>query len=151
NHFALSQRWRLLVALRRAILGPRCETSFLTLAPRRSSMRSSPSTRRNARRSRPLLERVEDRLAPALLGPRAFDNGAGPSALALADMDGDGVLDVAASDTRSNTVNVPPGNGDGSFQRPRPSAARASPGSVAVGDLNGDGLLDVAVANGISA
>jgi len=76
-----------------------------------------------------------------------------PSAVAVADLNGDGKLDVVLA-TVSNvspyptSVSVLLGNGDGSF-RPAVSydAGGSGPVSIAVGDLNGDGHPDVAVAS----
>ena len=82
--------------------------------------------------------------------------GYSPTSVALADVNGDGNLDVivanrcATSDTCPNggTVGVLLGNGDGSLQ---PVVTYNSGGSyasfVTVGDLNGDGKPDLIVAN----
>jgi hypothetical protein len=69
--------------------------------------------------------------------------GSGPAGLALADMNGDGHLDLVAADDLSNDVGILPGNGDGTFQTETPYAAGVNPVAVAVGDLNGDGRLDI--------
>ena len=42
--------------------------------------------------------------------------GSGPYGAALADLDGDGKLDLAVASTGANTVSILIGNGDGSFQ-----------------------------------
>jgi len=52
--------------------------------------------------------------------------------------------------SRSNTVSVLLGNGDGSFQAARNFFASRNPDFVAVGDFNGDSLPDLAVASGSS-
>lgn len=68
-----------------------------------------------------------------------------PFALALADIDADGFLDlVTAADGRSSVVRVLKGDGRGNFESlgaPIPIARGAK--NVAVGDINGDGGADV--------
>lgn len=71
--------------------------------------------------------------------------------LAVADVNGDGKLDVLVvntSGTTDGTVGVLLGNGDGTFQSaPTYSSGGQDAGSVAVADVNGDGKLDLLVAN----
>ena len=65
--------------------------------------------------------------------------------LAVADFDGDGVLDVATLDTYASTVDILTGNGDGSFAvGPTFPVTDATHGLVS-GDFNQDGLIDYAV------
>lgn len=73
---------------------------------------------------------------------------AAPFAVELADINGDGELDViAASDEGSSLVEVFLGDGRGGFQEASGSPFRAGPGAkkVARGDFDGDGVQDVAV------
>lgn len=79
---------------------------------------------------------------PTIVG-RSFD--VGGTALALADLNGDGKLDVVTSD--SNAISVLLGDGAGGFQAPVDYAAGTGASSPAVGDLNGDGALDIVVSN----
>lgn len=76
-----------------------------------------------------------------------YDSG-GPLAdgISVADVTGDGKLDVIAADTLTPSVAMLPGNGDGTLQPPVvfPSGASYCY-SIAVADLNGDGKLDVMV------
>jgi hypothetical protein len=81
--------------------------------------------------------------------PASYAVGAIPRSPVLADLNGDGVLDMVVADAgMSNNISVLLGKGDGTFQPAvsYPTAFGAS--SVAVGDLNGDGRPDLVVANG---
>jgi hypothetical protein len=69
-------------------------------------------------------------------------------AVAIADLDGDGKLDLAVANEDSSTVSVLLGNGDGTF-RPRfdyPTAGRGA-SSIAIADLLGTGHPVIATAN----
>lgn len=73
---------------------------------------------------------------------------ASPLAVQLADVNGDGNLDViSASNTPSGMVSVALGNGNGTFQTASSFAAGTSPQSLAVADLDGANGLDIAVSN----
>jgi hypothetical protein len=85
--------------------------------------------------------------------------GSGSFSLAVADVNGDGKLDLLAanvcssnSNCNNGTVGVLLGNGDGTFL---PSVAYGAGGSdtfaVALADINGDGKLDLLVANACSS
>ena len=75
--------------------------------------------------------------------------GSSPSALALADMNNDGKVDILVANSADNTVSELLGDGTGAFTvsagSPFPVAAR--PSSLAVADFNNDGLLDFVTAN----
>ncbi|MHB8417460.1 MAG: FG-GAP repeat domain-containing protein [Myxococcales bacterium] len=85
------------------------------------------------------------------------DAGAGPIALAIADLNRDGKPDLVAVAQGSGSVAVLLGNGDGTFQAPLVQAV--CPGSLdagcaasgvaplAVADLDGNGWPDIAAAN----
>lgn len=88
--------------------------------------------------------------------PVNYDSG-GQSAysISVADVNGDGVLDLvvangcAGSDCSTGGVGVLLGKGDGTFEKAvvyRSGAASVFGSHVAVGDLNGDGKPDLAVA-----
>ena len=70
--------------------------------------------------------------------------GGGGNGIAVADLNGDGKLDIIEA---NNGVTVLLGNGDGTFQSARQFTAGGlgSSTSVAVADFNGDGKLDVAI------
>jgi hypothetical protein len=89
--------------------------------------------------------------------------GDAPSSISTADFNGDGRQDLVVVNNKDvrepfgrngfivvseqGSVSVLLGNGDGTFQAPRNSAAGASARAVAVGDFNGDGRPDFAVSN----
>ncbi|MGA2355760.1 MAG: FG-GAP-like repeat-containing protein [Terriglobales bacterium] len=86
--------------------------------------------------------------------PRAYASGDSlPSAVAVADLNGDGKLDVVLATAQTvspytTAISVLLGNGDGTFQSAVSYGAGGwSPVSIAVADLNGDGQPDVAVAS----
>ncbi len=86
--------------------------------------------------------------------------GAGSKAAAIADVNGDGNLDVIAAvnaiggvSPRQGAVMTALGNGNGTFQMPASVSlvgADANPQSPLVLDINGDGHLDVLTSNGAS-
>ena len=63
--------------------------------------------------------------------------------VAVGDFNGDGKLDLAVTNTVSDTVSILLGDGTGTFTLAS-SPATFAPDSVAAGDFNGDGRLDVA-------
>ena len=68
--------------------------------------------------------------------------GENPEALTVADVDGDGVLDLVAANFADNTVSVLPGNGDGTFGLADDYDVGAGPISVVVSDFDGDGVVN---------
>ena len=76
--------------------------------------------------------------------------GAFPFFLAVADLNGDGLADIAVSNQSDSTVSILLGDGDGTFTQaagsPIPSF-NYNPGQVVLADFNGDGIVDLAVAN----
>ena len=67
--------------------------------------------------------------------------------VALADLNGDGKLDLVTANFGSGDVTVLIGNGNGGFAPAKMLAGGGGDFSVAVGDLNRDGKPDLAVAN----
>jgi hypothetical protein len=77
-----------------------------------------------------------------------LSGGAYPYSLKIADLNGDGKLDLVAANSFSGTVSVLLGNGDGTFQgavtySSGDKANVAQISSVAVADVNGDGHPDL--------
>ncbi len=89
--------------------------------------------------------------------PLTFDpfttlsTGTGPLAMATADVNADGKLDLIYANYGTTTISVCMGNGNGTFVAAVNYTVGTAPTSVAAGDLNGDGRLDLAVTNQSSA
>src|SRR5437868_2156633 len=75
----------------------------------------------------------------------SYTVGTAPVDAKAADFNGDGKLDLAVVNSRSNDVSILLANGDGTFQPALTFGAGDSPSSIAVGDFNGDGKMDLAV------
>ena len=69
-----------------------------------------------------------------------------PMAIASADLNGDGKLDLAVA-TTGGGVSILLGNGDGTFQNAVNYPGGAFPSSIAVADFNGDGKPDIVLGN----
>jgi len=69
------------------------------------------------------------------------------TSVAVGDLNGDGIVDLAVSDSSGNQVRVLLGKGDGTFELAGTYPAGVGPRSVAIADFNGDGRLDLAVAD----
>ncbi len=67
--------------------------------------------------------------------------------LVLADLNGDGILDIVTTNLHLDSVSVLLGNGNGTFQTQQTYATVAAPLSLATADINGDGKPDIVVAN----
>ena len=84
-------------------------------------------------------------------GQKTSNLGGIATAMAVADLNGDGRPDLVAVLSKANRVATLLGNGDGTYKAPVQFATGTAPVSVAVGDLNGDGKIDVAVVNNADA
>ncbi|MGI4875287.1 MAG: FG-GAP-like repeat-containing protein [Janthinobacterium lividum] len=73
--------------------------------------------------------------------------GSHPTSLALDDIDGDGDLDLLASNSSSATVSVCLNGGSGSFSNGQTLAVGNNARGVVLGDVDADGDLDLLVAN----
>jgi hypothetical protein len=70
-----------------------------------------------------------------------------PQALAVADVNGDGVGDVLTANADSDDISVLLGQGDGTFVAQQRLRVGNGPLAIAVADVNGDGWGDVLTAN----
>ena len=66
----------------------------------------------------------------------------------LADVNGDGILDLVSAVTAADQVSVALGGGSGGFATPATFATGTGPVRVLVADVNGDGKPDIVTTNG---
>jgi hypothetical protein len=90
--------------------------------------------------------------APSFAARQDFATGSRPESVAVGDLNGDGVLDLAIANSSSNSTSVllnatAVGAATASFVPQQAFATQTAPASVALADYNGDGTLDLAVAN----
>jgi hypothetical protein len=81
----------------------------------------------------------------SMVAPRSYAVGDDPRGVAIGDLDGDGVPDLAVANLFSDSVSVLLGTGDGGFAPAIDYSVGYRPASVAIGDLDGDGDLDLAL------
>jgi len=83
--------------------------------------------------------------------PALYVTGDHPIAVSTADLNGDGILDLAVTNLSANTVSILLGNGDGTFQSKvdytTTSGFDFGPSAMTTGDFNGDGKVDLAITN----
>jgi chitobiase/beta-hexosaminidase-like protein/VCBS repeat protein len=86
---------------------------------------------------------------PRFAAHKDYSSGHRPASVAVGDLNGDLVQDLALANSGDDSAAVLLGNGDGTFQPPRSVyfAAGASPQSVAIADFNRNGRPDLVVAN----
>lgn len=76
-----------------------------------------------------------------------FVSSAGPSGLAIADLDSDGDLDAVTCHNGLDTVQLYAGRGDGQFTAAGLQTLGDAPNAVGVADINGDGRPDLYTTN----
>ncbi len=92
-------------------------------------------------------------ISPITFASQNYPAGNTPDAVAVADFNGDGKLDIAVADYGNPSagdnggVSILLGNGDGTFQAAMLISAGKNPISIAVGDFNNDGRKDLLVAD----
>lgn len=83
-----------------------------------------------------------------IFGRADFSVGNSPTSLATGDFNGDGVIDLAVTNSYDNTVSVLLGRPDATFAPQVTYPTGSLPVAIVAGDFNGDGNLDLAVTNG---
>jgi hypothetical protein len=84
--------------------------------------------------------------SPAANSP--FAVGSHPVSVAAADLNGDGNVDLAVSNSGDNTVDILLGDGHGNFvQSGAPIPVGGAPNSIVAADFNQDGTVDLVTAN----
>ncbi len=103
---------------------------------------------RDGRRApcRTCMETLEKRQLLSFGPAAAYPVGPDPQAIASADFNGDGRLDLAVANYSGDSVSVLRGNADGTFQPAVDFGTGFGPHALAVADFNGDGRLDLASA-----
>jgi uncharacterized repeat protein (TIGR01451 family) len=77
----------------------------------------------------------------------SYPTSTSPIAVVLADVNGDGNLDVVVVNPAPNSLSVLYGNGDGTLQAAISVPLAVSSQAAVAGDFNGDGRTDLAIAN----
>jgi hypothetical protein len=90
--------------------------------------------------------------SPSFSAQQTFATGGSPIFVAVRDLNGDGLPDLAVANYLSATVSVllnttAPGAASASFSAQQTFATGNNPDSLATGDVNGDGLPDLVVTN----
>jgi len=76
-----------------------------------------------------------------------FEVAAGPEAIAVKDLDGDGNQDFVTAHPESDKIVVRQGNGKVDFYSTKDFMVGKAPSSLFIGDFNNDGIPDIATAN----
>ena len=77
----------------------------------------------------------------------AYTTGAGADSIAVADVNGDGFLDLVTANSTAGTVSVLLGTGTGTFGTNTDFTAGAGAQSIVIGNFNNNGKLDFATAD----
>ncbi len=79
-----------------------------------------------------------------------LSTGSGPTAILIADLNADGIADLATADFNANTVSIALRKSDGSYEGVQSMAVGQHPIALAAFDVTRDGLLDLITANLVS-
>ncbi len=98
-----------------------------------------------------LIAAIQDDIIAILIGngdgsfqiPTFFKAGKNPGSLVIADIDGDGKIDLLTENENDALIALLMGNGDGTFKTPVFFEAGTSPSWIALGDINQDGAFDL--------
>jgi hypothetical protein len=82
-----------------------------------------------------------------IFGRADFAVGSVPTSIASGDFNGDGITDLAVTNTNDNTLSILLGKADATFATQVTYATGPGPVSIVSRDFNGDGNLDLAVTN----
>ncbi len=86
--------------------------------------------------------------ASGTLAPQtAYEAGAGPTSIAVADYNRDGIPDLAVTDSTANAIGILFGGIGGAFNIPYQLNVGTDPVSIVSADFDGDGTPDGAIAN----
>ncbi len=83
-----------------------------------------------------------------IFGRADFPVGNSPNAIVTGDFNGDGVIDVAVTNSYDNTISILLGRPNATFAPQVTYPTGPDPIAIVAGDFNGDGNLDLAVTNG---
>lgn len=125
-----------------------------TATPRTTWPKRSAHSRRTAfqrKIPRLVLESLEDRTTPTVSFLSGVDYplpaaGSAPTAITVADFNGDGVADLATANLFTNSVSVLLNTGTGTFHGAVTYPAGSYPTDIVAADFNGDGSADLATA-----
>ncbi len=90
---------------------------------------------------------ADEQLAGTVKAAPVYAVGSGPVALAIGDMNGDGIPDVLVANLNADTISILRGNGDGTFKTQTTVPTGRGPIFVALGDMTNSGRLDILVNN----
>mmetsp|Transcript_33216 Transcript_33216/g.67012 ORF Transcript_33216/g.67012 Transcript_33216/m.67012 type:complete len:400 (+) Transcript_33216:115-1314(+) len=94
-----------------------------------------------------LLNGVDGAAPGTFTATATYSVGNGPHSIRLADVDGNGNLDLATANENSSSISLLLGQGDGTFLPTTQLGTGPVPKGVAIADVNGDGCLDLLTAN----
>lgn len=86
-----------------------------------------------------------------LSAPQGYAVGSTPRGVAIGDVDGDFIADLASANWGTDDVTVLHGNGDGTFGEALTLSVDQQPWGIVIADLDGNGLGDIATANEANA